>query len=520
MSKKIFLSDIDLALNQLLQAKLENLPTDPANTESRFYYNTVSKKVKFFNGTAWVSVVDDTDSRLTNPRTPTAHVIATNTGLGSEHTISGAAPGQVLRASGPNAANFQQLAHSDLLNAGANTHAQIDTHIGDATKHRVINDTGTSNTDLFSASKILQLIADINTTVAGSLVFKGNYDAATNTPLLDATPIAVTQGWTYVVTAPGLFFTEQVEIGDMIIAKQTNPTTLAHWTVVNKNIPDVILSLLTGFVKGAGVISATDSVLTAIQKLDGNMDLKAPLASPAFTGTATAQTPALGDNSTRLATTAFVNSISAGLLTKSVAGGANVTLTADEAANGIIILTGAITANIQVIIPAVGNRLIVANRTTGAFTVTVKTAAGTGIVVAQNTNETLFCDGTNVLSAQTDFTDVVLQGNPTTSTQAASDNSTRIATTAFVKSLGYTTSTGTVRKYAALLVTDGSATAVTIAAATHGLGTSGDFMVQLREVATGMFVDTEVVTNATTGAVVINFNVAPAAGVYRIIILG
>jgi hypothetical protein len=26
----------------------------------------------------------------------------------------------------------------------------------------------------------------------------------------------------------------------MIIAKQTNPTTLAHWTIVNKNIPDII----------------------------------------------------------------------------------------------------------------------------------------------------------------------------------------------------------------------------------------------------------------------------------------
>jgi hypothetical protein len=52
-----------------------------------------------------------------------AHVAATNLGLGGDHTISGAAAGQVLRASSDVAANFQQLAFSDL--SGAATTAQI-----------------------------------------------------------------------------------------------------------------------------------------------------------------------------------------------------------------------------------------------------------------------------------------------------------------------------------------------------------------------------------------------------------
>ncbi|MCX8496107.1 MAG: hypothetical protein ORN51_07995, partial [Akkermansiaceae bacterium] len=45
---------------------------------------------------------------------------------------------------------------------------------------------------------------------------------------------------------------------------------------------------ITGYVSGSGNITATDTVLTAINKLNGNDALKAPLASPAFTGTVTA----------------------------------------------------------------------------------------------------------------------------------------------------------------------------------------------------------------------------------------
>jgi hypothetical protein len=77
--------------------------------------------------------------------------------------------------------------------------------------------------------------------ITGALINQGGYNAATNTPNLDVTPIAgIKNGWTYVITAAGDFFAEGVQIGDMIIAKQDNPTTLAHWTIVNKNIPDIV----------------------------------------------------------------------------------------------------------------------------------------------------------------------------------------------------------------------------------------------------------------------------------------
>lgn len=85
------------------------------------------------------------------------------------------------------------------------------------------------------------------------------------------------------------------------------------------------------------------------------------------------------------------------VLGKSIAGGANVTLTAAEGQYPIILLTGVITANINVIVPSATREWVIANNTTGAFSVTVKTAAGSGVTVAQGASLHLYCDLANVL---------------------------------------------------------------------------------------------------------------------------
>lgn len=61
------------------------------------------------------------------------HVLATNAGLGATHTISGATAGQVLRASGDTAANFQALAHTDLTSVLPDQHHARDHAITGAT---------------------------------------------------------------------------------------------------------------------------------------------------------------------------------------------------------------------------------------------------------------------------------------------------------------------------------------------------------------------------------------------------
>jgi hypothetical protein len=95
-----------------------------------------------------------------------------------------------------------------------------------------INDAGTATTDLWSADKVQSAI---DAAVSGGVSYQGGYDAATNTPDLEA-GTGVLKGYMYTVTVAGLFFTEQVEIGDVLIAEVDAPTTLANWTIVERNL--------------------------------------------------------------------------------------------------------------------------------------------------------------------------------------------------------------------------------------------------------------------------------------------
>ena len=118
--------------------------------------------------------------------------------------------------------------------------------------------------------------------------------------------------------------------------------------------------------------------LSAQTDLDTALGLKAPLASPALTGTPTAPTATAGTSTTQIATTAFVTAVD----------------------------------------------ILKANIASPTFTGTVTIPAGASI------------SGFAPLASPT-FT-----GDPKAPTPATSDNDTSIATTAFVKAQGYTTTPG------------------------------------------------------------------------------
>lgn len=74
----------------------------------------------------------------------------------------------------------------------------------------------------------------------------------------------------------------------------------------------------------------------------------------------------------------------------------NVTLTSLQASKTILVIAGALTTSLNLILPAYVKQWLVVNNGTGAFTVTVKTAAGSGIAISTGVTQAVYGDGTNI----------------------------------------------------------------------------------------------------------------------------
>lgn len=79
----------------------------------------------------------------------------------------------------------------------------------------------------------------------------------------------------------------------------------------------------------------------------------------------------------------------------------DVTLTAvnggsDQSRSPFLELTGALTADVNIIVPSVSKSYIVKDKTTGSSAITIKTVAGAGSSVADGTQTMFICDGVSV----------------------------------------------------------------------------------------------------------------------------
>lgn len=76
---------------------------------------------------------------------------------------------------------------------------------------------------------------------------------------------------------------------------------------------------------------------------------------------------------------------------------ANVTLTPAQYGKPLIVITGTLTTDLNLIFPSIVGQWLVINNTTGNFTITAKTAAGTGVALSNTINQ-IAGDATNIYS--------------------------------------------------------------------------------------------------------------------------
>lgn len=112
------------------------------------------------------------------------------------------------------------------------------------------------------------------------------------------------------------------------------------------------------------------------------------------------------------ATTGWVPKDSYGITAITGLASSSVALSSLQAAKDRIILTGTLTANINLVFPAWIKGWVVHNNCTGPYSVTCKTASGNGVVVIPGLVSRIFCDGTNItdetMSTQTDLVGSVM----------------------------------------------------------------------------------------------------------------
>jgi len=94
--------------------------------------------------------------------------------------------------------------------------------------------------------------------------------------------------------------------------------------------------------------------------------------------------------------TGWVPADSYGVTSISGLGSSSVTLSTLQASRDRIVLTGTLTANINVIVPAWRKSWTVVNNCSGAFTVTFKTTSGTGVSIPAGFTAEVVCDGSDI----------------------------------------------------------------------------------------------------------------------------
>ena len=263
----LFLNNIDLASNELQNAVIQNLASDPASGAEigKVYYNTTSNEIRVYNGTLWEAVglngvtADAAEINILDGAT------LSTTELNYVDGVTSAIQTQ-LDAKAPIAS--PTFTGTVTIPTGASITAPTGLVKGDVGLGNVDNTADTAK----PVSTAQQTALDLKANLA-SPTFTG-------TPTLPTGTIAVTQ------TAGN---------------SSTAVATTAFVGTAVANIVDTAPEALNTLNELAAALGDDANFATTVST---NLGLKAPLASPTFTGTVTVPTPV---NNTDAVTKAYVD---------------------------------------------------------------------------------------------------------------------------------------------------------------------------------------------------------------------
>lgn len=281
----------------------------------------------------------------------------------------------------------------------------------------------------------------------------------------------------------GTYSSVVVNSAGIVISGGNSSTTLGPSGVSAGTYTKVVVDV-QGIVTSASEITSTD-IITGLGYTPINEtaigSTVAALASPNFTGTPTAPTPLLTDNSTEIATTAYVQGQSY------IVGNQIITLTGDATGSGatsidvVLVPTGVSAGTYNSVVVDITGRVITASNVTSTTDVTLSgdvtgsgvgsittTLSPSGVSAGTYSKVVVNAKGLVIASALLDNTDIIdglgytpinetaigstvaalaspnFTGTPTAPTPISSDASSSIATTNFVKQQNYLTTNKTI----------------------------------------------------------------------------
>jgi len=277
MAKK-FLTNLDLAKNQILNVALQNLASAPASpVAGQIYFNTTDVRIYFWDGTAWVDVSGDLRSVIGG-----SGLTATYTADGDEVTLDVNVDNATIEINadtlrvkdlGITTAKLADSAVTTIkINANAVTLGKIQQiaalrvlgnlsgSTADVAEVTVITDLANASSTTLATSSAVKTYVDANIGALGNL--EGGWSAASGAFPVGSSPVAGTKAGDYwYVTTAGTTGGVAFNVGDVIIAKVNNASTssAADWIQLEVN-RDQATETVLGLVEIATQTETNDGV--------------------------------------------------------------------------------------------------------------------------------------------------------------------------------------------------------------------------------------------------------------------